>query len=253
MLTELKGILYPGIQKPLYIQLKDIIVDLIESEELSPGDTIPGERVLAKTYNVSRVTIRKCIDCLVKEGYIDRSHGKQNTVARKKVTHNLGRLLGIVEELYNAKGIIVTAEVVHNEYEEASSVVRKHLALSESVRTDVFSFSRILKTNGKPLAFNHSYVSYDIGKLIDSLDFTKDKVFAYLENCGFKISYGEQKISSGLCTKEEAGYLNYQVGQPVLVIKRTTFLENGYPVLYEKTVFRGIDYQYNIRLQRNMK
>lgn len=253
MFTEPKGTLYPNIQKPLYLQLRDIFIDLIESEELSPNDVIPGERVLAKAYNLSRVTVRKCIDCLVKDGYIVRSQGKQNRVAKKRITHNLGYLLGIVEELYNTKGIIVTSEVVHNEYVEAASVVRKHLVLDGTGRTDVFSFSRILKMNGRPLAFNHSYVPYEIGKLIDSLDLTKDKVFTYLENCGFTISYGEQQISSGLCTKEEAEYLNYKVGQPVLVITRTTFLEDGYPVLYEKTIFRGLDYQYSIRLQRNIK
>lgn len=252
MLTEPKETLYPNIQKPLYIQLRDIFINMIESEDLQPGDLIPGERALAKVYNVSRVTVRKCIDSLVKDGYIERSQGKQNRVAKKRITHNLGCLLGIVEELYNTQGIVVTAEVVHNEYIEAPTVAKKYLNLDENGKTEVFSFSRILKLDGKPLAFNHSYVPYEIGKLIDSLDFKKDKVFAYLENCGFTISYGEQQISSGLCTKEEAKYLDYKAGQPVLVIKRTTFLENGYPVLYEKTIFRGTDYQYNIRLQRNI-
>lgn len=124
MLTKLKGTLYPNIQKPLYVQLRDIFVDLIESEELLPGDLIPGERVLAKAYNVSRVTIRKCIDSLVKDGYLVRSQGKQNRVAKKRITHNLGCLLGIVEELYNTNGIVVTAESVHNEYVEAPAVAK---------------------------------------------------------------------------------------------------------------------------------
>jgi GntR family transcriptional regulator len=126
MLTKLKGTLYPNIQKPLYVQLRDIFVDLIESEELLPGDLIPGERVLAKAYNVSRVTIRKCIDSLVKDGYLVRSQGKQNRVAKKRITHNLGCLLGIVEELYNTNGIVVTAESVHNEYVEAPAVALCH-------------------------------------------------------------------------------------------------------------------------------
>jgi len=110
----------------------------------------------------------------------------------------------------------------------------------------------VLYKYGQSLAINHSHVPYDIGKLVDSLDLTKDKVFAYLENCGFNLSYGEQEITSGLCTKEEAGWLNYKIGQPVLVIKRTTFLENGYPILHEKSIFRGDDYQYSIRLQRKI-
>jgi GntR family transcriptional regulator len=44
--------------------------------------------------------------------------------------------------------------------------------------------------------------------------------------------------------------LNYKVGSPALVMKRTTFLENGYPILYEKSIYRGDEYQYSIKLLR---
>lgn len=252
MFTEPRGTLYPNIQKPLYIQLRDILVDMIESGELSPGDVLPGERTLAEMYDISRVTVRKCIGSLVDEGYIIRSHGKQNMVAKKKLNHHLGRLVGIVEELFNTKGIVVTVKVIRKEYDIASPTIKKHLKLNDTNGKNIYTFSRVLYKNGQSLAINHSHVPYDIGKLVDSLDLTKDKVFAYLENCGFNLSYGEQEITSGLCTKEEAGWLNYKIGQPVLVIKRTTFLENGYPILHEKSIFRGDDYQYSIRLQRKI-
>lgn len=252
MLEEAKGILYPNITKPIYMQLRDILVDLIEKGELAPGDILPGERTLAEMYDISRVTVRKTISSLVDEGYVVRSHGKETRIAKRKVSHHLGRLEGIVEELFNTNGIVVTVEVINKGYEAASATVRKHLRLDDSNAAHAYAFSRVLHKNGQPLAVNFSYVPYDIGKIVDSLDLTRDKVFAYLENCGYNLSYGEQEIASSLCTKEEARYLNYKTGQPVIVIKRTTFLENGYPILYEKTIYRGDDYQYTIRLQRKI-
>lgn len=252
MFSEAKGILYPNITKPLYLQLRDILVDLIESGELAPGDELPGERTLAEMYDISRVTVRKCISGMVDEDYVIRNQGKETTVAKKKIIHNLGPLVGIVEELFNKEGVSVAVEVVHKGYEMPPPTVRKRLQLSESNKAHIYAFSRVLKKNGQPLAINYSFVPYAIGKIVDSLDLTKDKVFAYLENCGYNLSYGEQEISANLCTKEEAGYLKYDAGQPVLILRRTTYLENGFPILYEKTIYRGDDYQYNIRLQRKL-
>jgi GntR family transcriptional regulator len=252
MLSEASRRLYPNINKPLYLQLRDIIVDLIDSGEFSPGDTLPGERALAEMYDISRVTVRKCIASLVDEGYVERRQGKETTVAQKKVVHNLGPLLGIVEELLNNEGFKATVNVIHKGFEAPTSTVRKFLRLGDSNKSQVYAFSRVLEKNGKPLAINHSYVPYDIGKIVDSLDLSKDKVFAYLENCGYNLSYGEQEITSSLCTREESTYLKYDAGRPVLVIRRTTYLENGFPILYEKTIYRGDEYQYNIRLQRKI-
>ena len=253
MLNEAKGRLYPNITKPLYLQLREILVDMIESGELKAGDALPGERVLAEMYDVSRVTVRKCIGGMVDDGYVIRDHGKETRIANRKANHNLGPMVGIVEELFNKYGdFIVAVDVINKGFEAATSAVRKGLKIKDADKAQIYAFSRIIKKDKKPLAINYSYVPYDIGKIVDSLDLTRDKVSAYLENCGYNLSYAEQEISSGLCTKDESGYLKYEVGQPVLVIKRTDYLEDGYPILYEKTIYRGDEYQYNIRLQRKL-
>lgn len=252
MLSEARGILYPNITKPLYSQLHDILVDMMESGEYNAGDVLPGERMLAEMYDISRVTVRKAISHLVDEGYVIRSHGKETRIAKRKLNHNLGPLVGIVEELFNQEGLPVSVEVLHKGYEPGSASVGKKLRLHESCKNQVFAFSRVIRKNDQPLAVNYSFVPYDMGRLVDSLDLTKDKVFTYLEHCGYNLSYGEQEITADLCSKDEAALLNCNPGQPVLVIRRTSFLENGWPVLYEKTVYRGDAYQYSIRLQRKL-
>lgn len=238
---------YHGIMKPLYLQIRDILVEQIESGVLSPGDALPGERKLAEKYDVSRVTIRKCIGNMVEEGYLIRNRGKETTVANRKLSHRLGALVGVAEELADSNSK-VEIRVLEKGYEKIKPNVRKHLKISED--SQVYAFSRIILKDDEPLVLNYSYVSYDIGKLVETLDLKSDKVFAYLENCGYKVSYAEQEISSGICNKNEAELLNYKVGYPTLIIKRVTFLENGYPILYEKSIYRGDTYQYSIKLLR---
>jgi GntR family transcriptional regulator len=252
MFQEARTKIYPNIGKPLYRQLRDALVGQIESGELAEGDAIPGERTLAELYDISRVTVRKCIGEMVEEGYFIRSHGKETVVAQRKLNHHLGRLVGSIEEILSAEGVVATVRVVGKGFAEGSASVRKRLKIAETDRTPIYEFSRVIIKNDEPLAVNYSFVPYEIGRLVDSLDLTVAKVFPYLENCGYSLSYGEQEISAALCSPEESGFLDYASGQPVMVIRRTTFLENGYPILYEKTVYRGDSYQYSIRLQRKL-
>ncbi|KUO71578.1 MAG: hypothetical protein APF77_16805 [Clostridia bacterium BRH_c25] len=242
--------IYHGINKLLYLQVRDILVEQIESGKLAPGDALPGERTLAEIYDVSRVTIRKCIGNLVEEGYLIRNRGKETVVASRKVSHRLGALLGVAEELSEVDNTITT-EVLKKGYEKITSDIRKHLNIEDE--SQIYAFSRLILKDNKPLIINYSYVPEDIGKMVETLDLNSDKVFAYLENCGYNVSYAEQVITAGICNKKEAELLDYRLGAPALVIKRTTFLENGYPILYEKSIYRGDEYQYSIKLLRKQR
>lgn len=55
---------------PLYYQLMDIIIDMIEEGNLHENDQLPSERELCETYHISRSTVRQAIQELEKEGYI---------------------------------------------------------------------------------------------------------------------------------------------------------------------------------------
>jgi GntR family transcriptional regulator len=252
MVQNAKGVVYQNITKPLYLQLKDILTDQIESGDLLPGGAIPTERMLAQMYDISRVTVRKCIMELVQEGHLIRSQGKKTTVAQRKVDHHLGRLIGSVEEFLLNENNAVSIKVIHKGFVTGSASVRKHLQMDEAAAGQIYEFTRSIVNDGQPVAVNLSFVPYEIGKLIDSLDLSRAKVFTSLENCGYSLSYGMQEITSALCAKDESGILEYEIGQPVLVIRRTNYLENGYPILYEKTVYRSDKYQYSIRLQRKI-
>ncbi|MDF2533712.1 MAG: transcriptional regulator, GntR family, partial [Clostridia bacterium] len=201
-------------------------------------------------YDVSRVTIRKCIGNMVDEGYLIRNRGKETVVANRKINHRLGSLLGVAEELSEVNNIVET-HVLNKGYEKITSEVRKHLKTEDN--SQIYAFSRLILKDKQPLVLNFSYVSHDIGKLVETLDLESDKVFAYLENCGYNVSYAEQLITAGVCNKREAELLNYKIGAPAIIIKRTTFLENGYPILYEKSIYRGDEYQYSIKLLRKQR
>ena len=65
----------------LCVQLKNILVDEIREGKLQSGKRIPGERVIADRYGVSRGTAVEALKLLEKDGYLERIATKGTFVA----------------------------------------------------------------------------------------------------------------------------------------------------------------------------
>lgn len=80
---------------PKYITIKEAIVEGIRNGEVA--DKLPGERVLAKNYGVSYMTIRRAITELVEEGILHKNSTKgafvSNSKMTPKITYNIGFFL----------------------------------------------------------------------------------------------------------------------------------------------------------------
>jgi ABC-type sugar transport system substrate-binding protein len=61
--------------KPKYLQLSEIIKDEIYLGKYKQGEKLPSENELMKEFNVSSITVRKCIDILKNADLIDRVQG----------------------------------------------------------------------------------------------------------------------------------------------------------------------------------
>ncbi|MFA7373394.1 MAG: winged helix-turn-helix domain-containing protein, partial [bacterium] len=58
---------------PLYLQVKQNILQLIDRGELKDGDRLPPEIELARICNLSRGTVRMALSELAREGLVSRS------------------------------------------------------------------------------------------------------------------------------------------------------------------------------------
>ena len=65
----------------LYERLRAYLLDEIRSGRLGPGDRIPSEMSLAEQFNVSRITSKKALETLERDGLIVRFRGKGSFVA----------------------------------------------------------------------------------------------------------------------------------------------------------------------------
>ena len=84
----MENVVRKDIPIPVYYQISEYIRDLIETDELHPGDKLPSEQDLSETFGVSRMTVRKALDILVQEGLLFVSRDEGHLFA-EKVKENL--------------------------------------------------------------------------------------------------------------------------------------------------------------------
>ena len=86
---------------PLYLKLKTVIENAIVVGRLKHGDALPPERDIADVANISRVTVRKAVDDLVRDGLLTRRHGSGTFVVKpvSRVQQSLSRLTSFTEDM----------------------------------------------------------------------------------------------------------------------------------------------------------
>ena len=62
--------------RPLYLQIKGLLVENLEAGQWRPGEAIPSELELAARFGVSQGTVRKAIEALASDNLVVRRQGK---------------------------------------------------------------------------------------------------------------------------------------------------------------------------------
>jgi DNA-binding GntR family transcriptional regulator len=62
-------------EAPLYQKVRAILLDRIASGKYAPGDRLPSEGVLAEDLGVHRLTVRRALDELSREGLLRARQG----------------------------------------------------------------------------------------------------------------------------------------------------------------------------------
>lgn len=230
---------------PKYYQLKEIIRDMIEKDELEAGQVIPPERKLCERYGVSRMTARQAVMELVNEGLLYRVQGLGTFVAEAKVHQGTGRLTSFTEDM-RERGMEVSSEVLGVEQESAGPVVARKLRIDPGDL--IVRVRRVRNADGTPMALETSHLLYETARSILGMDLSGRSLYEVLGKAGARMAGAEQSYEAVLVNEGESRHLGVPVGSPALLIERVTFDEGEKPFEYVKSIYRGDRYRITTKL-----
>lgn len=206
-----------------YLNIYNEIVGKIDSGVFETNSKLPSESQLMDEYGVSRDTVRKALNLLEQNGYIEKSKGKGSFVldmnkfnfpvsgikSFKEIEKNLGKKCEtIVEELTlknPSENIMKKLEVSPNEY--------------------VWSLIRTRNIDGEKIILDKDYLNSEfVPRLTEEI--CKNSLYDYIEGeLGLKIAYAEKEITVQKATEEDRRLLDLRGYDMVAVVKSYTYLE----------------------------
>lgn len=235
---------------PIYHQLEEYIKNQIESGTLEPEATIPSERELSERYQISRMTVRQALNNLVAEGFLYRQKGRGTFVSKRKVEQQLQGLTSFTEDMLS-RGFKPSNTLISFEIIPVDVHVAQRLKVAE--HTPVYEIKRVRMADDVPMALETTYVPANLVKGLTE-EIINHSLYRYVEEkLSLIISEASQEIESAVAKDTEVMHLQIQKGAPVLLIQRTSFLEDGTPFEFVKSAYRADRYKFVHSMKRIVK
>jgi GntR family transcriptional regulator len=228
----------------LYLLLKEQIV----SGALSSGHRLPGETTLASVHGMSRVTVRRALDGLTREGLV-RRHAGSGTFVKGKPAENtiVGDLANMLVTLA-AMGRDTSVQLLSFSYGVPPAHVAQAMNADANARTQMAVRVRFL--NNEPFSHLTTHVPERIGQLYSQENLATTPLLTLLERNGVIADKAEQSISATLAGPETAAALQVEIGSPLIALTRTVFDAAGVGIEYLSALYRPDKYRFHMEMTR---
>jgi GntR family transcriptional regulator len=235
-----------SLAEPSYQQLRKKIQALIESGLISNGQSLPSERALAESLNLSRVTVRRAYEALRADNLLE-THGRAGVSVKTppQLTPQLGRLKGFTEEMREL-GMEPSTRLLER------SVLSDRTIASIFGRPSTARFLRLIRLrlgDGIPLSREVAWYDLSAAPELEGWNVEGSAYRFLTERSGIALSHGEQTIEAAMSSPEEMSAFGYSEPMPCLLLKRRTFSRSGQIVEYVEGTFRGDAYAYRLTLK----
>ena len=202
----------------------------------APGSVLPGEQKLDATLGVSRVTVRRALDVLEKDGLVERRVGSGTTVCAQKSSPSMAADFSTLMPQLVEMGQNTTARLLSFSYGAAPGGVAEALGLGAQVR--VQTAVRLRLVENEPFSHLTTWVPEEIAQNYTEAELATTPLFRLLERSGVKVDSAHQTVSATLASPEVAETLGVRIGAPLLSLDRVVRDEEGRGVEYLAALYR---------------
>ena len=207
-----------------YLNIYNGIVSKIENKEYQCNDKLPSEKELMGEFNVSRDTIRKSLNMLEQNGYIQKTKGKGSFVLDiNKFDFPVSGVVSF-KEIASKLGRDVETKVEVLEHKRPKKSISKKLEINEDEM--IWKIVRTRAIDKEKVILDKDYIVEKFAKDINE-EICKESLYEYIEGeLGLKIAYAKKEITVQNATEEDKKYLDMKSFDMVVVVKSYTYLDD---------------------------
>ncbi len=240
------------VSQPLYIQLADTLREGILSKRWQPGDVLPSEPQLCREHNVSRGTVTRAIEILLREGLAHRRQGDGTYVSRPSL-HRQPGFLSSFSKTVREQGRVPSHKVL------SLTRLTRAQAQQYGCGSAALKISRLRLVDGTPWAIHLCVVPDAVvarlpalqpsgTDLLHAADFS---LYQAMEDAGISVDHAEEVLRARTATAEEAKHLRVSPHAALMMIHRKGFDAAGRILELMESSYVGDSYSYETRLTRH--
>lgn len=218
------------------------IADQIKTGEIEPNTLLPSEHELCESYNTSRETIRKALNLLSQNGYIQKLRGKGSIVIDiSKFDFPVSGLISF-KELAEKMGSKPKTIVNELSLMKPDNFIKQQLQLSS--KDQVWQVVRTREMGGDKVILDKDYLNK---KFVPTLteEICANSIYDYLENdLGLSISFAKKEIVVVEPSAEDRDLLDLEGFHNVVVIKNFVYLEDASLFQYTESRHRPDKFRF---------
>jgi len=236
-----------GARLPLYHQLYEILHEKILLRQWKPGDRLPTESELVCLYGVSRITVRKVLDMLVKEGLIYRQAGRGTFVAHASLEQGLSHIISFTEDM-RQRGFRVSTEVLFKGLVRADDDIAEKLNVPPG--EELVRLERLRLADGEPMCIENSHFVHRYCRGILDYDYAAHSLREVkIRKFGIRWIRARQTIRAIAAPARTAELLGIKKNAPLLFFERVSFSQDNIATEFLQACYRADRYTLYNELQ----
>jgi GntR family transcriptional regulator len=213
----------------LHRQLFLVLRDQINRGTREPGSVLPSEAALGEQFGVSRITVRRALQGLADQGYVQRRHGRGTFVLERRDAAQPTPLSTVMDGLRKAQ-LETTVQIISVESRRPPERVRAALQLGEDTEALYVLRVRHDKVDGDPLIISESWLPNGLAGQVTGAALERQAMFEVLASAGIVMGRVTQEITAEMADPPRAQLLGTAIGAALLRINRTIYGRDGQPV-----------------------
>ncbi|MBQ6427019.1 MAG: GntR family transcriptional regulator [Clostridia bacterium] len=234
-------------RSPLYLQLREVIRNKIESGEYPPGTAIPSENTLAETYGIHRLSVRSAISSLIYEGLLKSVQGKGVFVNGEKDLRDM-EIIGGFKQTMRQLGHTSSTRIIAKATRNAGPYYSRRLGIDSE--DPIFYIKRVCYAEDEPYSLEEIYIPQTIIKTLPQVDLELYSLYDIYEFYGIRVSRVEQTLEIEELDQGDARLLDVDSSFAVMKFRGTSFDQFGRIVEYARTYTRGDRCIYQVHYER---
>lgn len=234
---------------PLYFQLYKLLKNGILDGTFINGSQLPTEGQLSEEFGVSRITSKRAMDELAREGLVERQRGRGTHVTHESTALPMhAPMVGLLQEIESI-GHSSTAITLQCRMARPPRKICQLLGLAEEKH--VLQLRRVRQHDNIRFGYYNSWTRM-VELPEDTAVFEHTPRMSYFRSKGLKVSFIKQSLTACAANAEAARALGVERGTALLSLTRLAFRNRHseeYPVDYLKVLYHPERFEYRIDLE----